>query len=57
MGDSFYFSAFTFVTFGFGGPWYPSPGHWIKYVVMSEGLFGAFFIALFVMTFGHRMMR
>lgn len=57
IGDAFYFSVTTFVTLGFGGPWYPSPDHWIKYLVMSEAFSGAFFIALFVMTFGRRMMR
>lgn len=57
IGDAFYFSVITFVTLGFGGPWYPSPDHWIKYFVMSEASLGAFFVALFVMTFGRRMMR
>lgn len=57
LSDSFYLSVVTFVTLGFGGPWYPDPESWIKYVVMAEGFIGAFFIALFVMTFGRRMMR
>lgn len=57
LGDAVYFSLVTFFTLGFGGPWYPSPEHWIKYLVASEGFAGAFLMALFVMTFGRRMMR
>ncbi len=57
IGDAVYFSGITFVTLGFGGPWYPSPEHWIKFLVMAEAFSGAFFMALFVMTFGRRMMR
>lgn len=57
IGDAIYFSAVTFATLGFGGPWFPCSNHWVKYFVMTEALLGAFFMALFVMTFGRRMMR
>lgn len=55
--NALYFSGTIFLTMGVGGPWYPAPDHWIKFLVLIEGFLGAFFLALFVMTFGRRMMR
>lgn len=54
--DALYFSVVTFTTLGFGD-WRPDPSHWIRYVVMLEAFFGAFLMALFIVTFARRMMR
>ena len=57
FGDAIYMSGVTFVTLGFGGPWYPDPECWIKYIVMMEGGIGGFSMALFVTIFGRIMLR
>jgi hypothetical protein len=54
--DNFYFSVVTFTTLGFGDI-HPSDSIFIKFCTMLEAFIGAFMIALFVLTFGRRMLR
>jgi hypothetical protein len=54
--DYLYFSVVTFTTVGYGD-WHPEAASWARYVAMIEAFSGAFMIALFVLTFGRRMMR
>lgn len=54
--DYLYFSVITFTTVGYGD-WHPDATSWARYVAMMEAFAGAFMIALFVLTFGRRMMR
>jgi uncharacterized protein YjbI with pentapeptide repeats len=54
--DNFYFSVVTFTTLGFGDI-HPSDSIFIKFCTMLEAFTGAFMIALFVLTFGRRMLR
>lgn len=55
--DFFYFSVVTFTTLGFGDI-QPNPDMTlIKIFAMTEALLGAFMMALFVLTFGRKMIR
>ncbi len=54
--DNFYFSVVTFTTLGFGDI-HPSDNVAVKICAMIESFTGAFMIALFVLTFGRRMLR
>jgi uncharacterized protein YjbI with pentapeptide repeats len=54
--DNFYFSVVTFTTLGFGDI-HPIDSIFIKFCTMLEAFTGAFMIALFVLTFGRRMLR
>ena len=51
----FYYSVITFTTVGYGDI-RPTTGL-ARLLAMAEGFFGAFSIALFVLTFGRKMMR
>ena len=54
--DNYYFSVVTFTTLGFGDI-HPCSHFFFKLCTMIEAFMGAFMIALFVLTFGRRLIR
>lgn len=54
--QSLYFSTITFTTLGLGDL-HPEPGHFTRYVAMSEALTGACLMALFVVSLAKRYSR
>ena len=55
--ENYYFSVVTFTTLGFGDI-QPQAGMWhIQLCAMIEALLGAILMALFILTFGRKMMR
>ncbi|MFQ5795887.1 MAG: pentapeptide repeat-containing protein [Candidatus Bipolaricaulia bacterium] len=54
--DTVYFSVVTFTTLGLGD-FQPTATSWVRAIVMIEAFLGAFMMALFVLTFGRKMIR
>jgi len=54
--QSLYFSTITFTTLGLGDL-HPQPGHFTRYIAMSEALAGACLMALFVVSLAKRYSR
>ncbi len=55
--DSYYFSVVTFTTLGFGDIQPAASMDYIKVCAMTEALLGTMLMALFILTFGRKMMR